>query len=311
MSANIQTADTAGKTGLSNWIKQHPLPAYFVLAFAGAWIFIAPILLSQQAFGLITLPEPVLLILFLLATFMGPTPAAFIVTGITEGKPGVHKMLRRMIHWRVAPKWYLLVLLGYPVVFLIGATIALGTGPLETLGQQWPLFFTTYLPLILIGLLYPAIGEEPGWRGFALPRLQTLYGPLVGSLVLGTLHALWHLPVYFIPGAIADGPFDPVVFVANSLAIIASTFIWTWLFNNAGGSILFAMFFHATSNANSGFITKLLPADASDPYFTFKLMAVVTVVLIVVTKGRLAYKSSKTAQQAEVHTEVIPTMTNA
>jgi membrane protease YdiL (CAAX protease family) len=265
--------------------------AYFILAFAGAWLFIAPILLSQRAWGLITLPEPLLLILFLLSTFMGPAPAAFIVTGIIEGKDGVKQLLRRMMQWRVGLGWYLLVIIGYPVVFLGGLLVALGPAPLTTLIQNWPLIFTAYLPLIPFGIVYPGLGEEPGWRGFALPRLQGRYGPLVASLVLGALHALWHLPVYFIPGAIAAGGFDPTVFVANTLAIMASTFVWTWLFNSGKGSILFAMVVHATSNAASGFIPQLIPTGgADDPFFTFKLMTVVALLVLLVTRGRLAYQ---------------------
>jgi membrane protease YdiL (CAAX protease family) len=167
-----------GTTGLVNWVQRHPLVAYFILAFAGAWIFITPILLSQQAWGLITLPEPLLLILFLLSTFAGPAPAAFLVTGITEGKDGVKQLLRRMMQWRVGLGWYLLVIIGYRVLFLAGLLVALGPAPLTTLVQNWPLIFTAYLPLIPFGSVYPGLGEEPGWRGFALPRLQGRYGPL-------------------------------------------------------------------------------------------------------------------------------------
>ena len=180
--AEARPVTVAGKSGLSDWIKRHPLPAYFGLAFAGAWLFITPILLSQMGLGLVTIPDPVLSVLFLLATFMGPTPAAFMVTGITEGRAGVRQLLRRMGQWRVGLKWYLLVFIGYPAVFLLGLTVVMGGEPLSALIGNWPLVFTYYLPVILVGLLYPAIGEEPGWRGFALPRLQVLYGPLVGSL---------------------------------------------------------------------------------------------------------------------------------
>ena len=79
----------SGAQGVSGWIKQHPLLAYFTIAFGGTWLFMVPILASQRGLGLITLPDPALLILFLVTTYIGPTPAAFIVTGITEGKAGV------------------------------------------------------------------------------------------------------------------------------------------------------------------------------------------------------------------------------
>src|SRR5207248_87259 len=145
--------------------------------------------------------------------------------------------------------------------------------------QKWPLLFTFYLPLIPVGLFYPGLGEEPGWRGFALPRLQLLYGPLVGSLVLGTLHAIWHLPAYLIPGAISDNGFDLGVFVGNSLAIISLTFLWTWLFNSARGSILFAMFVHAASNAVSGLLPRLAHVPDNDPFGGFKIALMVAVLV--------------------------------
>jgi membrane protease YdiL (CAAX protease family) len=288
-------------SGLAHWIRKHPLPAYFILAFAGAWFFIAPILLSQKALGVVTLPEELLLALFLLATFAGPTPAALIVTGITEGKAGVGKLLKGMVQWRAGIGWYLLVLIGYPLVFIVGL-MSVGAVSFAGLIEKWPVFLTSYLPLILIGLIYPSLGEEPGWRGFALPRLQLLYGPLVGSLILGTLHALWHLPVYAIPGTIAAGGFDLTVFVANSLAIMAVTFVWTWLFNSAKGSILFAMFIHATSNAVTGAVPRLVEGQEGSPFFTFVLVGVVALLVIAFTRGKLGYKAGKATPPMQAET---------
>ncbi len=273
------------------WIKRHPLASFFVLAYAFSWVFSIPIMLSQRGLGLFTLPDPLLLVLFLAATFIGPTPAAFIVLGLTEGRPGVVQWLRRMAQWRVGLKWYILVTLGYPLIFLLGLTVPLGAAFWSDLAQKWPLIFSAYLPLIPLGLLYPAIGEEPGWRGFALPRLQVRFGPVLASLILGALHACWHLPAYFIPGAISDTGFSPAVFVGNSLAIVAFSLIWTWLFNNASGSVFFAMFVHATSNANSAFLGQVLPHPLDDPFFGFKVGAVVALLVIVFTRGRLSYKS--------------------
>lgn len=290
------------------WVKKHPLPAYFIWAFGATWLFAMPLAFSQRGLGLFSLPDPVILIMFLLATYVGPAPAAFIVTGISDGKVGVKQLLRRMVQWRVNIRWYLIVILGYPLLFLAGLTVVFGTDPLKNAIQNWPLIFTVYLPLILFGIIYPALGEEPGWRGFALPRLQVMYGPLLASLVLGSLHALWHLPAYLIPGAITDGGFDMNIFVGNSLAIIAATFVWTWLFNNAKASILFAMIVHATSNACAGYIGKILGTAAGNPtgaaaYFSFVLFAVVALLVIIFTRGRLSYHPEDVAQTAQAQVE--------
>jgi membrane protease YdiL (CAAX protease family) len=294
------------------WVKKHPLPAYFIWAFGVTWLFAFPIAFSQQGLGLFSLPDGVVFALFLLATYVGPAPAAFIVTGIIDGKAGVKQLLRRMVQWRVGIRWYLIVILGYPLLFLAGLTLVTGTDTLKDAIQNWPLIFTVYVPLILFGMLYPALGEEPGWRGFALPRLQVMYGPIVASLVLGSLHALWHLPVYFIPGAITNGGFDLNIFIANSLTIIVATIVWTWLFNNAGASILFAMLVHATSNAAVSYIGKIeaitvagstgIPSGAA-AYFSFVLFGVVALLVIIFTRGRLSYHPEVATQTSQADAE--------
>src|SRR5262249_14196935 len=100
------------------WVKKHPLPAYFIWAFGATWLFAWPIAFSQRGLRLFSLPDGVLFALFLLATYVGPAPAAFIVTGIIDGKAGVKQLLRRMVQWRVGIRWYLIVILGYPLLFL-------------------------------------------------------------------------------------------------------------------------------------------------------------------------------------------------
>ena len=293
------SAQPPAGAGLRGWIKQHPLVAYFLIAFGATWLCMAPIVVSQRALNLLSLPEPLLLVLFFLSTFIGPTPAAFIVTGVIDGKAGMRQLLRRMGQWRVGIKWYLLVLLGYPAVFLLGLTVVFGGAPLGALVNQWPLLLTYYLPAVLYGLIFPALGEEPGWRGFALPRMQRMYGPLLASLILGALHALWHLPAYMIPGAISEKGWDPLVFGANSLAIMASTFVWTWLFNNAKASVLFAMLVHSTSNAVSGLIPNFIPANSDPgPFYVFAVMGTVALVVVVLTRGRLSYREPVAAATA-------------
>jgi membrane protease YdiL (CAAX protease family) len=268
-------------------IKQHPLVAYFALAYVGCWILVIPLVFSQRGLGLITVPDPLALALFLLPAYTGPFFAAVLVTGVTGGRAAVQTLMRRIVQWRVDLRWYLLALVGYPLVFAIGYLPTLGTAPLTAIIQKWPLLLTVYLPTGVVSIFFfGSLGEETGWRGFALPRLQVRYGPILGTLILGALHALWHLPVYFIPGAILPGAFDPTMFVANSLAILAETIIWTWIFNNARGSILIATLVHGLSNANSSYFPQLVPLPG-DPWATFKIVGVCAVVLLAATRGRL------------------------
>ena len=292
------SATVSNESGLKAFARSHPLTAYFTLAFALMWVFVIPIMLSQRGLGIINLPDFLIDVFFLVATFSGPLPAALIMTTLIDGREGRKKLLRSMFQWRVGLGWYLLLLIGYPLIFLTGLSFYLGVEPWVALIENWPLILTFYLPAAAFGIIIPSLGEEPGWRGFALPRLQQQYGPLVGTLILAVLHGLWHLPAYFIPGTILEGPFDATAFAANTCLIIAMTIIWTWFFNNTGQSVFFAMLVHGVSNAASGLIPQLPLDEIGDPWFSFKTGAAFALLLILFTRGRLGYQStSKTSQQ--------------
>jgi len=287
------SATVSNESGLKAFAKSHPLTAYFTLAFVLMWIFVIPIMLSQRGLGIINVPDALIEAFLLIATFSGPLPAALIMTTLIDGRNGRKKLLRSMFQWRVGLGWYLLLLVGYPLIFLTGLSFYLGVEPWVALIENWPLILTFYLPAAAFGIIIPSLGEEPGWRGFALPRLQQQYGPLVGSLILGVVHGLWHLPVYFIPGTILEGTFDATAFAANTCLIVAMTVIWTWFFNHAGQSVFFAMLVHGVSNAASGLIPQL-PLDAiSDPWFSFKTGAAFALLLILFTRGRLGDKPDR------------------
>jgi uncharacterized protein len=103
---------------------------------------------------------------------------ALVVTALTGGRPAVGWL----VQWRVGVGWYLLVLLGIPLVELMGAFAVLGSVPLDDLAQNWSVIFTAYLPAVLYVAIFTGMGEEPGWRGCALPRLQERHGPGHGAV---------------------------------------------------------------------------------------------------------------------------------
>src|SRR6266511_3671533 len=153
----IQTTAPSNVTrpsGISGWMKRHPLVAYFVLAYALTWVFMVPVMLSQRGLGIFNLPDPLLLVLFLVSTFSGPLPAAFIMTSVIDGSTGRRQLWRRMFQWRVGLGWYLLVLAGYPLIFLVGLSAYSGAAPWIALIQKWPLIFTFYLPIAAIGIIF-------------------------------------------------------------------------------------------------------------------------------------------------------------
>jgi membrane protease YdiL (CAAX protease family) len=198
-------------------------------------------------------------------------------------------------------RWYLAFLLGFPALYLVPATFWMGTEPYQALMQQWTTLLTVFLPGVLI---FPAIinwGEEAGWRGFAQTHMQAQYGALRTALLVGLLHAIWHLPIFLlVEGPVALGPFDLKAFLINTILILALTMIWTWIFNGAKQSILIASLTHATFNATQNWLTMLLPHQPDQVGSAVTAIILVTsVLLIILTKGQLGYTGEQT-QQTEI-----------
>ena len=286
--------DVIQKIGIKAFIKRRPLLAYFVFAFAGMWAAILPLVLSSL--GMFSLPDAAALLLFVVSTYSGPSLAAIIVTRIVAGRAGTAELLRRCYQWRVGIRWYAVALFTFLGVWLLAYSLVYKGAPLVMLWQNWPLIFSVFLPNVALGIIIPALAEEIGWRGFALPRLQRQYGPIWATIILGTLHGLWHLPAFFTP---LLGPFSWDGFIGFVITAAAATFIYTWLFNNTCGSVLLAILLHAASNAATNLLTQItpntpLPTFGSIP-LNFSLINViafslVAIVLIVFTKGSLSYQ---------------------
>jgi membrane protease YdiL (CAAX protease family) len=244
---------TAAPSRTTSTARAFPLK-YFALAFAFTWALWVPAALEAR--GLISqLPVP--------AGFLGvfgPMVAAIVVTAIEDGRAGLHSLLGRVVRWRVAPVWYAVAVLG-PLVLTLGAIalhVALGGQP-PSLG-----LLIGALPTLLIYIVYMtltvALGEEVGWRGYALPALQARYSALIASLILGVLWALWHLPVFFNP----DTLYSNLPFVLWLVYAVPFAILITWLFNSAGGSVLMAILVHAVMNASSE-LWKTIPEYSVKP----------------------------------------------
>jgi membrane protease YdiL (CAAX protease family) len=262
---------------ISGLVRHHPLITFFILAYALSWW--AWIL---YPFGLI--PNPV-------ASF-GPFLAAMIVLALTEGKAGLLGLFRRMIRWRVAPGWYAVALL-LPAVLAATATalnVLLGAQPPS--GAQlrgWP----EILPTFALVLLIPGVGgawEEPGWRGYAVPRLQRGRSALLASLILAVLIAGWHLPL-MITGQIH---------YSDIVLILAAVIVFNWVFNNTAGSVLIIMLMHAANNAVAGsfFSTMFSGDDSVRQSWLLALVWSVAAVLVIVIAGP-AHLSRKHHKQEE------------
>jgi CAAX protease family protein len=289
-------------------LARHPLISFFVMAFAFSWIAWSPWVLSEEGVGLLPyeLSGAASGLLNAFAILLGPTLSAFIITGVTEGRSGIRRLLSRIVLWRVGLRWYLLALIGIPVVMALGTLIL--PGGLSSLLGLGPGYLLTYLSTyVLVVILGGPLFEEPGWRGFALPRLQPLHGPLVGTLILGLLWALWHLPEFLVPAwAESSGGSGFFAIVKFVLIAIAFAIVTTWVFNNTKGSVFMAILVHASIDTFSIPVGRLASpsAVANSLLLSFGVLALV---LVVLTRGRLGYECYLQEAEEEPYPATAPT----
>lgn len=218
-----------------SWIRRHRLAAFFGLAFLLSWY---PWLLAL-ARGQSTGPNP-----------LGPFLAALIIAALVGGWREVKGLLARLIRARVGARWYAFVF-GLPLLLCAIAAaltvIVTGTSVALPTGAQWRELPDRFIFI----LLFIGLGEEPGWRGFALPELQKKHSPIAASLILAPIWALWHLPLM-------GNEFPLHIVPAFLVSLLGATLVQTWLFNRTCGSVLLQMLLHATVNSlGAGFVFPL------------------------------------------------------
>lgn len=274
-------------------LARHPLVSYFLITFVFSWLVFLPGPLTY--YGVLGL-GPQLIGYLAIAGLLGPTLAGFVMSAATGGAAGVGDLLRRMVLWRVGVGWYLFALLGIPAVMVL-ATIVLRPGALASFDISAQPFSLSYLiAFVSIALIGGPLLEEPGWTGFAQPRLQRLHGPLLGGLILGVLWALWHLLGFLIPSqSFTDIPPRGTVldFVVFCLALVGLRLVIVWVVNSTRGSVLMAVLTHASWNAfYSAALIGLFPVrSVLGSYLNLTIAAwAMALVIIVLTRGRLGYR---------------------
>ncbi len=294
---------------------RHPLVSYFALAYIISWLLWLPLVLSKGGgIGLIpfttdaTVDGAITLSLIIVGAF-GPALAAVIMTALTEGRAGVGLLFRRIVRVRVAWQWYLMAMF-FPLLaylFLLLPYVLFTPGQfLRAFGLQGGIALLAYVGAVLSGMVLGSpLGEEPGWRGFALPRLQQQIGPFKGSLLLGILWGFWHTPIAFFTVWGQDYQSAGIVlgfllFILNTISIAV---VMTWMFNHTRGSIFLAIMFHSAINSIGVIALVLFPeragsVNASGPIILAALAiyaalwVVIAGIVLGATKGRLSYKPS-------------------
>jgi membrane protease YdiL (CAAX protease family) len=249
---------------LAERIGGRPLPAFFLLAFAITWP--------------LALLTPVSLAFALLSLF-GPAAAALIVARAAEGRAGVSALLAKVRDWRMSPVWY-------AVVFLLPLAVSGAVSLVAlALGRATSVHLTPLSPIGLV-LFVLVLGEELGWRGFALPRLIERFGIGRATLVLGLLWGFWHFPTFFLKGA-PQSEVPIMAYLAYTTAL-AGAFTWIWL--HTRGSVFIATLFHGAVNMIGFTAVGLAPGEKM--WLTAGAWSVAAILLLALGQERRAPLSS-------------------
>lgn len=228
-------------------MKPNTLP-FFVAVFVITWLLQLPALLVS--YGVIAGPVEKFLPLLGLSA-LGPLFAGTLAAYWESGRAGIRALFRPLRIWRVHPGFYVFALLSSGGIFVAGmAVYTLVSGR-----DAGPWFYVPKEAPALLALVFFPFGEEVGWRGFAQPRLQQRYGPVVASAIIGIFWGLWHLPMFQISGV-------PLWLMVVMLPFfISGSMVFTWLYTRTRGSLLLAVLMHVGAHLNNS--NKALPGNVT------------------------------------------------
>jgi membrane protease YdiL (CAAX protease family) len=225
------------------------------ITFIVAWIISTLIIVSYHVTNEQSDITPLLVIISGVTALL----PAFVVSSFFSPIPGIKNLLATYIRPRGASGYYLLALVLFPIIWLLGTIVSRALGMETQVSNYLTLdieFVVTIIFFFLMNFIHGGLSEEPGWRGFALPRLQVKFSPLVASLILGVFWAVWHAPARF--GGVAAMSLEDTLI--NFMIIVLVTVIFTWFYNKTKGSILAPALVHASMNTTGAFLLGSLGA---------------------------------------------------
>jgi len=242
------------------------IAAFFILAYLFSWSIGVPLALQKQGLIHDVLPSWTHYLVG-----YGPMLSAVVVTLFAEGGPGLARLWRRCMVVRSGPFWWLMglspLVLGAAILITMNVLLRKPVA-LEEFGR------VHFLPPLGIGALGLwigtfGIGEEVGWRGFALPGLQKKMSALLSTIVLAVFWGLWHLPQFFYL-------FDPSIAVGWAFGLFTGTLLLTWLFNGSKGSVPVVALWHGCFN----FMTASIAADPLVPVILSTVVMIWAVIIL-------------------------------
>ena len=249
-------------------VRRHALISFFVLTYAVAWLLWAPLFIFGDR-----VPGRLAFVLLLLGSLV-PSTMGVLFVALLRGRSGVRILFGRLLHARIGLFWYLAVVaLAVPALLAVWVSTLLG-GPTPVVVMTIPAIIVSFLFSIFPG---SAVGEELGWRGFALPRLQARHSALAASLIIGAVWGIYHFPLFLL-----GSPIRPLaLFLPFAIGCVIMSIFYTWMYNGTGGSLLIVVLLHATTNLPLTVVYAPLGERAVPVFWLLDaLLAIIAAVLI-------------------------------
>lgn len=262
---------------------------YFALAYLISWIIWLPLLLPKFGInGLPILPN----YHHYLGSF-GPMIAAIIMTYSSSGWKGVRDLLKRLVKWKVNWIWYFVVLV-IPVLLVMAAGLLdelINKQAFSMIGfsisKEFPQF--GIIGFFLFNLFTFGIGEETGWRGYALPTLQKRFSALTSTLILAVGWACWHLPAFIYRPLYSQ--MDLAGIAGFFISLLMGAIVLTWLYNSTKGSLLIVAIFHAMIELM--FISNNITVEMSS-YLGASIMIAAILIILITKRSNLSFITKQT-----------------
>jgi uncharacterized protein len=274
---------TATPVRTQSLVRRHPVISFFVLTYAVTWTLWAPLVVFRDQ-----IPGPLVLVLLVLGSNV-PSVLGILFVALLRGRSGVRILLGRLLRARIGLRWYLAaVALAVPALCAVWVSTLLG-GPS-------PVVVTTISAVVVSFLfsIFPgsAVGEELGWRGFALPRLQARHSALASSLIVGAAWGIYHFPLFLLGSPIR--PF--ALFLPFVIGCVIMSIFYTWMYNGTGGSLLIVVLLHATTNLPLTIVYAPLGERVVGVFWLLDAMLAITAAVLIARTGAATLSSARGKQ---------------
>jgi len=291
---------TSHRQALRLLVSRHPVATFLLLVFSVSAAVAQPPVLTRHDI----LPFD-LALYDSLGPILGVALPAFVVVAATGGREGVRELASRCLRWRVSVRWYAFAFLSVPAGVLLSAGAVFGRPLLDVLAERWTSLFTAVLPQLVLLIICCIVAEEVGFMGFLQARWQNRFGPLKASLLVTIPFAVYHLPNLMVESRLGLTQLHVALAFLAVLAVLQmfGRVVMMWLYNVTGSSVLLVGLWHASFDATTSAFgrTFAVPgaafnAELAGFWIPSAVIAVFAVLVVVLTRGRLAYRSAGPAR---------------